>query len=229
MEKPKNLMECFKILDKELPENSKLEFKINNSGYSILQHFGTGMWIRNQFGLWDDESPLRKFFSKKIPYSHPDDLSGLILTAYGHYLNNEISDFENCIFAYNDIYNNLDEYYLDRIKQQKLSLKFHKKYSKDKPSNFVKLYKHKNNKFLLRTYFRDCDYVVVRKKNKELADVKIVKRNKKDCKWESSIDTVGIDKNNKYYSLKADGKTWEESFDNLIKEIKRITSKKESN
>jgi len=223
---PENITECFKILDKELPEDAKDKYRNKDSGYIILQHFGTGMWIRNQFGLWDKESPLCKYFSEKLMFFHVDDISHLILTAYGRYLNNEIEDFEKCIFTHFYVYKDLDEYYLSEINSQKENIKnskkFIKNYNKESETFHVKLYKYKNNKFLLRTCFCNSDLVVVRKKNKKLEDVKHVKRKKKDCKWESYVDSTGLSKDNKYCCLKAEGLTWQESFENLILKIKEV-------
>lgn len=221
---PVNITECFKILDKELPEDAKDRYKNKDSVYAILQHFGTGMWIRNQFGLWDKTSPLYKYFLEKLLFFHSDDISSLILSAYGRYLNNEIEDFEKCIFTHSDIYKDLDEYYLSEINNQKefvkISKKVNKNYKKESETYHIKLYKYKNNKFLLRTSFRNDDLVVIRKENKEFEDIKNVKRDKKDWKWESYIDNTGMKENNKYYRLKSEGLTWEESFDNLIIKIK---------
>jgi hypothetical protein len=221
---PVNITECFQILDKELSEDAKNKYKNKDSFYAILQHFGTGMWIRNQFGLWDETSPLYKYFSEKLFYFHSDDISSLILSAYSRYLNNEIENFENCIFTHSNVYKDLDEYYLSEINNQKefvkISKKVNKNYKKESETYHIKLYKYKNNKFLLRTSFRNDDLVVIRKENKEFEDIKNVKRDKKDWKWESYIDNTGMKENNKYYRLKSEGLTWEESFDNLIIKIK---------
>lgn len=83
---PKNLEECYielnKILDKkkldEIKELSEKQF-ISNS------HFGLGLWIRNNWGLWK-ESRLYVFFKTKGVF-HPDDISGIILRSYHRYLN----------------------------------------------------------------------------------------------------------------------------------------------
>ena len=43
-------------------------------------HFGVGMWMRNEWGLWSG-SRLQKFLTKKKVY-HPDEMSYEILKAY---------------------------------------------------------------------------------------------------------------------------------------------------
>lgn len=43
----------------------------------IKFHFGAGMWVRNNFGLWKENKALLKDTGKE----HPDDASGVILDA----------------------------------------------------------------------------------------------------------------------------------------------------
>ena len=41
---------------------------------------GIGMKIRNEYGLWVDTSPLRKYFDDNHPnLKHPDDMSDFII------------------------------------------------------------------------------------------------------------------------------------------------------
>jgi hypothetical protein len=44
-------------------------------------HFGLGMYIRNEFGLWQQGSPLLQDCMKDAVYIHPDDASMLIVRA----------------------------------------------------------------------------------------------------------------------------------------------------
>lgn len=48
--------------------------------FTTHAHFGLGMWMRNNWGLWRD-GPLAKYFHQLGVY-HPDDMSGIILTTY---------------------------------------------------------------------------------------------------------------------------------------------------
>ena len=48
-------------------------------------HFGLGLWMRNNWGLWKG-SRLHYFFKTK-GILHPDDMSGIILTSYHRNLN----------------------------------------------------------------------------------------------------------------------------------------------
>lgn len=45
-----------------------------------MLHFGVGLWMRNNWGLWSD-SRLAAYF-KGIGVNHPDDMSGIILKSY---------------------------------------------------------------------------------------------------------------------------------------------------
>jgi len=75
---PQNLEECFARLKKLLPKD-ELErfrgFKDENMAYT---HFGMGMWIRNNWGLWHGSSLVDYF--NQIGIFHPDDMSSIIVT-----------------------------------------------------------------------------------------------------------------------------------------------------
>ncbi len=43
-------------------------------------HFGVGMWMRNNWGLWGG-GPLGRHFNE-LGITHPDDMSGIVLTSY---------------------------------------------------------------------------------------------------------------------------------------------------
>ena len=50
-----------------------------------LYSFGFGIWIRNNWGFWGN-SDLKKYFVKN-GITHPDIISGIILSEYYNYLN----------------------------------------------------------------------------------------------------------------------------------------------
>lgn len=54
-------------------------------------HFGFGMWIRNNWGLWRDSKLKHYFLDKGV--GHPDDMSSIILTSYHRHLNNKPTDW----------------------------------------------------------------------------------------------------------------------------------------
>jgi hypothetical protein len=59
---------------KTMPESSRL-YILNNHDISWF----SGMAIRNNYGLWNPESPIRKNAAETYKIAHPDDISGLIL------------------------------------------------------------------------------------------------------------------------------------------------------
>ncbi len=58
----------------------------------IQYHFGLGMWMRNNWGLWGG-SRLSEYFNGKGIH-HPDDMSGIILDSYWRKLHGKPIDLE---------------------------------------------------------------------------------------------------------------------------------------
>lgn len=83
---PKDIEDCCVQLDKILSEEDK-EYIKGLLKEDVLKHlhFGLGMWIRNNWGLWGGSRLQQYFFDKKI--DHPDGMSGEILRAYYNWLN----------------------------------------------------------------------------------------------------------------------------------------------
>lgn len=52
----------------------------------IQQHFGLGMWMRNNWGLWSTWSRLKQYFDS-LGVHEADSASSLILASYWRYLN----------------------------------------------------------------------------------------------------------------------------------------------
>lgn len=83
---PKDLEDCFHTLDSILSDSVKSEIMwMSESEFRGRAHFGIGMWMRNNWGLWSGESRLSHYFSR-LGLWHPDDMSGVILTSYYRYL-----------------------------------------------------------------------------------------------------------------------------------------------
>ncbi|MFB6342771.1 DUF6794 domain-containing protein [Saccharicrinis sp. FJH62] len=83
---PKNIEECFYQLNKILEPRFVEKIKnLNNSSETIRFHFGLGMWIRNNWGLWGG-SRLQLYMQKR-GIEHPDSMSGVILSYYYDWLN----------------------------------------------------------------------------------------------------------------------------------------------
>ena len=75
---PRDLEDAFKELDKLVPEVDRKEMaSLKDRDGMIAFHFGLGMWIRNNWGLWNC-SRLQKYFIEMWD-THPDYMSGVIL------------------------------------------------------------------------------------------------------------------------------------------------------
>lgn len=86
--RPTKLSECFKQLDDILSEAPDGDwFKSAEEDDAITQsHHGLGTWIRNNWGLWEEEGQLHSYL-KHLGLNHPDDMSGVILTSYHRHIN----------------------------------------------------------------------------------------------------------------------------------------------
>jgi len=83
---PKNLEECFIELDKILKPNDRKAIKeLEAADDTALFHFGLGMWLRNNWGLWGGSRIQQYLESKGI--DHPDSMSGVIINYYYDWLN----------------------------------------------------------------------------------------------------------------------------------------------
>lgn len=78
---PYGINDCLSQLDSFFDDSTKTEIKnMSESDFSGLSHFGLGIWMRNNWGLWGG-SRLSKCFNDLGIY-HPDDMSGIIVTSY---------------------------------------------------------------------------------------------------------------------------------------------------
>ena len=80
------------------------EFKnIPDSNLANINH-GTGMWLRNNYGLWGRTCVVHYFWDKGI--FHPDDMSAILLTSYHRYLNAKPINVEEQIKMYKAFWKN---------------------------------------------------------------------------------------------------------------------------
>lgn len=90
---PRNLEDCFIQLDSLLSSADKEIIKnLPSSAETIKYHYGLGMWIRNNWGLWGG-SRLQQYFTNKKIY-HPDSMSGIILQYYYDWLNGNNAEWQ---------------------------------------------------------------------------------------------------------------------------------------
>lgn len=91
---PKDLNDCMLELDKKIKLKDKEEYKnLENAGKTGKYHFGLGRGLRNVWRLWGG-SRLEKYF-EDFGHNNADDISGIILEAYWHYLNNKPFELTN--------------------------------------------------------------------------------------------------------------------------------------
>ena len=83
---PSDIQDCFQELDKMLTPSVRESFRTSDESGLFKYHFGLGMWIRNNWGLWIEDSRLKQYFDS-LGGIHADDVSSLIITSYWNYLN----------------------------------------------------------------------------------------------------------------------------------------------
>jgi hypothetical protein len=96
---PRDLDDCFAELSRMLHPKFVEKLKARESE-ATNQHFGLGLWMRNNWGLWGDSHLNRYFHDKGI--FHPDDMSGIILKTYIRHLNSQPIELEAQIKFYQD-------------------------------------------------------------------------------------------------------------------------------
>jgi hypothetical protein len=90
---PKDMEDCFNQIDSFWSDSLKDEIrKMSYEDFVAGSHFGVGMWMRNNWGLWGG-SRLSKYFNER-GYWHPDDMSGEILSLYYKRLKGEVIDMD---------------------------------------------------------------------------------------------------------------------------------------
>lgn len=104
---PNNLSECFGQLDKIMSEAEDGDwFKNADEEEAVVKsHHGLGRWIRNNWGLWTQDSKLFEYLSK-LGLHHADDMSGVILTSYHRHLNKKELGLDAQIKHYIDFWKN---------------------------------------------------------------------------------------------------------------------------
>ncbi len=101
---PKNLDESFPILASELGANLEKFKNLKEERLTGETHFTLGQWIRNEWGLWDEEGELHKWFLKELGIFHADDMSGIIITSFHRKLNGKPVDLKKQVKFYKDFW-----------------------------------------------------------------------------------------------------------------------------
>ena len=61
---PENLQECLHYLEQELEPDQVETIKNHSEEDLSLLHFGLGMWIRNNLGLWEGSKLAEWFYER---------------------------------------------------------------------------------------------------------------------------------------------------------------------
>lgn len=81
MPPPKTLEEAHQRLEKLFPKDELAKIDAMKSESEMIEyHFGLGMGMRNEWGLWGG-GPLAQHMNK-LGFHHPDDMSGVILETF---------------------------------------------------------------------------------------------------------------------------------------------------
>ena len=97
---PQDLDDCFVQLEKLLSPQDLATLRDRSEDDMIRYHFGLGMWMRNNWGLWGG-SRLAGWFNERGIF-HPDDMSGIILDSFWRHLNDRPIELEAQIKRYQD-------------------------------------------------------------------------------------------------------------------------------
>jgi hypothetical protein len=98
---PVDLNDCFNQINSFWTDSVKVQVReMNEEEFIGNSHFGIGLWMRNNWGLWGG-SRLSKYFNLK-GINHPDDMSGIILTSYYRQLTGQEIKLEDQIQYYQD-------------------------------------------------------------------------------------------------------------------------------
>jgi hypothetical protein len=77
-------------------ENKELSKKYDANNYRIflgMVHHSYGRMLRNDLGLWNEDTAIVKWFKKEYNLDHADDISSLIIIALLFKDNDELADF----------------------------------------------------------------------------------------------------------------------------------------
>jgi hypothetical protein len=86
---PSDLQGCFRELDIMLPPSMRENIRACEEVNLFRHHFGLGMWMRNNWGLWSAESLLKQYFDRQ-EINDADNASSTILAAYRQHLNQKL-------------------------------------------------------------------------------------------------------------------------------------------
>ena len=100
---PETVEDALRYLDCELPENFKEDFRKQNEDEAVAElHFGTGLYIRNNWGFWSKKKNSLVKELRSYGLRRPDDMSSIILSLLHKRLNG-CPDIKNELLNYKQV------------------------------------------------------------------------------------------------------------------------------
>lgn len=90
---PLDIEDAIRELNRMLPHGLIEEMRAGSQWQMLRYHLSVGMWIRNNWGLWQG-SRLQDYFTSRGVF-HPDDMSSIILNSYWQWLQSQSSKSGN--------------------------------------------------------------------------------------------------------------------------------------
>lgn len=104
---PENLDQCFEEIPNVMLSEEVDELKgTKEDNVSVNYHHNFGRFLRNRWGLWEDDSKLKEWFVS-IGIKHPDDMSGIIIKSFWRHLNGKDIDLEKQVKYYQDYWDSI--------------------------------------------------------------------------------------------------------------------------
>lgn len=123
---PTDLNDATNFLNCVWSDTSKVAFKNKPEIDAVSElHFGTGLYMRNNWGLWAGKNSLYHFFKSKGIF-HPDDMSSIILTSFHRTLNDTDIHLDEQIAEYKKYWNAVK---IENANQKEIDREEYKKYN----------------------------------------------------------------------------------------------------
>lgn len=90
--KPDSIQKAIDILRVYLSDEQQKELAEKESHGLYEYHFSLGLWIRNNFGLWEPDSGLMADLKSDNPFMHPDSASRVLLEKFCEALRRDEQD-----------------------------------------------------------------------------------------------------------------------------------------
>lgn len=134
---PTDLDDALNYLDCKWSKSDKDTFRLKPENDATVElHFGTGMGIRNSWGLWKGDSGIAKYF-RDLGINHPDDMSSIILTSFHRFLNGSDIRIEEQVDYYKSYWEKSKIAEINRMKNEFQKYHVNDTVDFNYPSNFV--------------------------------------------------------------------------------------------